>query len=81
MRIIKASASHISIYTKNKGFCQVSILNDHALEDDDTYIVVSKAKGSEFATIHIKGDLADVAGLLELAELSIVDSGAGESVH
>lgn len=59
----------------------MSILDYHALSDEDTYIVVSKAKASEFATIHIKGDLGDVAGLLELAELSIVDSGAGESVH
>ena len=50
-----------------------SVLDDHALEADDTYIVVSKRRGQDQATIHIHGELAEVVKLLELAELALVD--------
>lgn len=50
-----------------------SVLDDHALEDGDTYIVVSKRQGQDQATIHIHGELADVVELLELVELAMVD--------
>jgi len=50
-----------------------SVLDDHALDDGDTYIVVSKRQGQDQATIHIHGELADLGELLELVELAMLD--------
>ena len=49
----------------------MSILDQHAFDDEDTYIIVSKAKGTDEATIHVHGSLGDVLDLLALAAEAI----------
>lgn len=49
----------------------MSILDHHALGEGDTYIIVSKAKGTDEATIHVHGSLGDVLDLLALAAEAI----------
>lgn len=39
----------------------------HALEDEDTYIIVSLANGTNQATVHVHGDSGEVMDLLAVA--------------
>jgi hypothetical protein len=45
----------------------VNLLDFHSLEDDDSYVIISKAKDSPAVVVHINGDSDDVAALLEAA--------------
>jgi len=45
----------------------------HALGDEDDYVIVSMAKGTQAVTVHINGEAADIAMLLEAAFQAIDD--------
>ena len=45
----------------------MNLLDLHSLEDDDSYVIISKAKDSPAVVVHINGDSDDVAALLEAA--------------
>ena len=49
----------------------MSILDQNAFDDEDTYVIISKAKGTDEATIHVHGSLGDVLDLLALAAEAI----------
>lgn len=47
-------------------------LSLHALGDEDEFIIVSLAKGSEDAKLHFQGDEETLVNLLSLAQDAIV---------
>lgn len=48
-------------------------LDFHSLDDEDTYILISKAKGEDAVTVHIHGDRDELADLLEAGFQAIDD--------
>lgn len=52
----------------------MNLLDFHSLEDEDTYVILSKAKDSPAVVVHINGDSDDVAALLEAAFQAMGDS-------
>lgn len=57
-----------------------NLLDFHALEDEDTYIIVSLAKGTNQATVHVHGDSDEVMDLLAVA-LEAIDGGEQVTHH
>lgn len=55
-------------------------LDFHALEDEDTYIVLSRAKGTDEVVVHIHGESEDIQVLLEAAFRALDDT-LEEVVH
>jgi hypothetical protein len=58
----------------------MNLLDFHSLEDDDSYVIISKAKDSPAVVVHINGDSDDVAALLEAA-FQAIDGTLDEVVH
>lgn len=58
----------------------MNLLDFHALDDDDTYVILSKAKDSPAVVVHINGDSDDVAALLEAA-FQAIDGTLEEATH
>lgn len=58
----------------------MSALDFHALGDDDTYIVLSRAKGTDEVIVHIHGDSDDIQVLLEAA-FRALDNALDEATH
>ena len=58
-----------------------SILEAHSLDDEDTYVVLSKGRNDEFATVHIHGDIREVLELLEIGAISAAGSDEQEVVR
>lgn len=56
-----------------------SKLKVHALGENDTFIVVSLADGSNKAKVHFQGDEADLAELLGIVQDAIM--GEADSLH
>ena len=52
----------------------MNLLDFHSLEDEDCYVILSKAKDSPAVVVHINGDSDDVAALLEAAFQAMGDS-------
>ena len=49
----------------------MTILDHHSLGDDDAFIIVSRAKGSDDAVIHVHGQIGEILKLLSLAAEAI----------
>ena len=58
----------------------MNLLDFHSLEDDDSYVIISKAKDSPAVVVHINGDSDEVASLLEAA-FQAIDGTLEESTH
>ena len=58
----------------------MNLFDFHALEDEDTYVILSKAKDSPAVVVHINGDSDDVAALLEAA-FQAIDGTLEEATH
>lgn len=58
----------------------MTIFDFHALGDEDTYVILSKAKGEETVTVHIHGDRDELGVLLEAA-FQAVDDDLDEVTH
>ena len=56
-----------------------SKLKVHALGDNDTFIVISLADGSDKAKVHFQGNEANLAELLSIAQDAIM--GKSDSLH
>ena len=49
----------------------MNITDHHSFDDEDAYIIVSRAKGSDEAVIHVHGQLGEILDLLGLAAEAI----------
>lgn len=58
----------------------MNLLDFHSLEDEDCYVILSKAKDSPAVVVHINGDSDDVTALLEAA-FQAIDGTLEEATH
>ena len=58
----------------------MNLFDLHSLDDDDTYVILSKAKDSPAVVVHIHGDSDEIATLLEAA-FQAIDGTLDEVTH
>lgn len=58
----------------------MNLFDLHSLDDEDTYVILSKAKDSPAVVVHIHGDSDEIATLLEAA-FQAIDGTLEETTH
>lgn len=58
----------------------MNLLDFHALGDEDSYVIISKAKDSPAVVVHIHGDSDEITALVEAA-FQAIDGELDEVTH